>query len=311
MAEDAEQVTGASEAATVAEPSSYTEALAGQGTDPTNNPAPEVNPGEEALPETVEPAFNPDEEHVIEFNGKQYSVKGSELVSILENQQKLAEKEKSLHKDYTQKTQALAAQRKSFEESFGRMPEPQELQALGKLWKSYFADQRVQNIVDAIVSGKPLEAVLNQPAANPSESQNPEVAELRTYIQSLEAKLEEFSSGIQQEKQTSAYNEGKRIFETWKQGKESQGSKISEEIIDAVLETAGILLKRNPTWDQQKALDEAYRRETIDQVENAQAKKVLQKADSAKRSSGIKITPKAAVKSDTSKSYSEILRESA
>lgn len=298
MPEDVEQVTEAPEATTVAEDSRPEETLA-QG-----SPEPEIEGQPEETPEQ-KPTFDPNSEHEIEFNGKKYVVKGGELQGILENTSKLSEKEKSLNRDYTQKTQQLAAQWKSIDEAFGRRPEPQELQGLGKLYQAYFADEKVAKVIDAILTGQPLDSVIGD-ANQGKVSKDPTFNALEQEIRGLKAQLSQFVSSSEQEKHSAVQQEGKRIFDTWMKSKQDQGKNVPEEIIDAVLETAGLLRKRNPDWDASKALDEALRRETIDQMTQDTTKKVLAKADSAKKSSPIRITPKVAAKSEGS--YADIFR---
>lgn len=252
------------------------------------------------------PSFDPEAEQLIEFNGKTYTLKGKELQTLLESQNAIAEREKALNRDYTQKTQALARERKSIESAFGRMPEPEEFQALGKVYQAYLSDPRAQQIIDSILEGN---LDLSQAQSTPGKGQqSPEVVGLQREIHALKNQLSQFVSGSEREKQEAAYNEGKRIFDTWREAKQKQGTNVSEEIIDAVLETANVLKRRNPNWDAHKALDEALRRESIDQIEKTAIQKVISKADNAKKMSAIKITPKSPAKGSADMSYSEIFR---
>lgn len=269
--------------------------------------SPERVTSEQPGKEQAAPEIDLEGEQVIEFGGKTYTLKGKELQSVLDSHQALTEKEKALNRDYTQKMQALQAERKSFQSAFGRMPEPQELHAMSKLFQAYFADESAAKVIDAILSGQDLQSVLGQ-STNPSKSAIPEVSALQQKIRSLETQLSQFVSGSEQEKQQAIEAEGRRNFDTWKNSKQSQGVNVPEEIIDAVIETAGVLLRRNTSWDVNKALDEALRRETIDQVENQTAKKLFAKADSAKKAPTIKITPKSPVKSDAASGYADIFR---
>lgn len=301
--EDVTQDTGTPDDVTTTEDSVPDETL-----------APEIS-DQEISEEQVSPeeqdethVFDPEAEQVIEFNGKTYTVKGSELQNILESHQALAERERNQNRDYTQKTQALAEERKSIEQAFGgRMPEPQEMQAMGKLFNAYFQDEQVAKVVNAIIEGQPLEQVMSAQPAQGEGPLSPEVSALSQEIRGLKAQLNQFVSGTEQEKQNQQYAEGKRIFDSWMQGKAQKGESVDETIIDSVLETAKILLRRNPSMDKQKALDEAYRRETIDQVQQDATKKVLVKADQAKKQKAIKITPKAPVKQEDS-SYATIFQ---
>ena len=303
MAQDVEGETEATEAATA------TEDL----TAPTETLAPESEgqelpkqPDAEQKPEEAQPEFDPESEQVIEFAGKTYTLKGKELQAILESQNALTEREKALNRDYTHKSQALARERKSIESAFGMMPSPEEFQALGKLYQSYLSDPNIAGVIDAILNGEPLDSVLGQSPNQNKNSQSPEVSSLQREIQSLKSQLSQFVSGSEREKQEAAYNEGERLFNSWQQAKKASGVTIPEEIIDSIIETATILKRRNPSWDTNKALDEALRRETIDEIQKTVTKTVLAKADQAKKTSAIKITPKSAQRSEKDMGYSEI-----
>lgn len=304
MAQETEAITEATEEVTT--PSDLVESpdnLAPESAEQVDSEQPDLN-----HPEKQESVFDPEAEHEIEFGGKNYTVKGKDLQAVLENQQALAQREKDLNRDYTQKTQSLARERKSIETAFGRMPEAQEFQALGKLYQSYLADPKVAQVVDAIIQGVPLESILGQAQAQGKSSQNPEVTSLQREISALKGQLSQFVSTSEQKEQEASYNEGKRLFDTWKGSKESSGTKVPEEIIDAVLETASILRRRNPSWDTNKALDEALKRETVDQIQKTTTKQVFAKADNAKKMPGIKITPKAPAKSDANSGYAQIFQ---
>lgn len=254
------------------------------------------------------PEFDAEAEQTIEFGGKSYTLKGAELSAILENAQALADKEKSLNRDYTQKTQELGEVRKSFESAFGgKIPEREELQALGKVYDAYFKNPEAQRVIDAVISGN-FDQINGSQTPGSKEGGDPVVKALQQEIMGLKSQLSQFTSNTERKEQERLEQEGQRAFESWRSGKEKQGQKVPEELIDPVLETAGILLKRNPSWDTSKALDEALRRETVDQIENSATKSVLKRADKAKTGS-IKITPKAPTKADTSKSYSEIFAD--
>jgi len=278
-----------------------------EGQETPSKPDLEANPEGEKQEAT---SFDPEAEQVIEFNGKQYTLKGKELQTLLESQSAIVEKEKALNRDYTQKTQALARERKSFESiesAFGRFPEAEEFQALGKVYQAYLSDPRAQKIIDSILEGNLDLNEVSQPTPGKG-TQNPEVSGLQREIHALKNQLSQFVSGSEREKQEAAYNEGKRIFDTWREAKQKQGTSISEEIIDAVLETANALKRRNPNWDAQKALDEALRRETIDEIEKTATQKVISRADNAKKMSAIKITPKSSSKANADMGYADIFR---
>lgn len=297
MPEDVEMVEGTPEEATAIPDSVDQETLAPESPEPETS---EANPEETAPSE-----FDLEAEQEFELLGKSYKLTGKALQEALENSAKLAEKERSLNRDYTQKTQQLSEQRKSIESAFGRMPEPQELQALGQVWKTYFENPDFAKVVDSVLAGQPLSTAVSQPGQG---SQSPEVAALNQEIRTLKAHLSQFTSGYEQEKKQSAYNEGKRNFDSWMKAKTEQGITVDESKIDAILETAGLLMKRNSDWDVPKALDEALRRETIDSVERATAKKVLTNADKAKKAGTIRITPKSVQKPVSEMSYAEIIK---
>lgn len=305
MAQDTEAVVEATDGVTAPEDLTH----------PNETLAPEIEgqetplkPGEEN-PEGKAPEFNGDEEQVIEFGGKTYTLKGKELQTLLENQAAFAEKEKSLNRDYTQKTQALARERKSIESAFGgRMPQSEEFQALGKVYQAYMQDENVAKVIDAVLSGEPLQSVLSGQPAQGKGSQSPEVTALQSEIRALKGQLSQFVSTSEQKEQEAAYTEGKRIFDSWMKAKNDSGVKVPDEVIDSVLETASILRRRNPDWDTNKALDEALRRETIDQIEKSTTSKILEKADKAKKMPSIKITPKSSQKADASMGYKEIFQ---
>lgn len=281
-------------------------------TPPVETLAPEGEAQDKALQPDVN-APKPDTnaeleaEHELEFLGKKFNLKGKDLIEALESRSKVSQLEKQLHRDYTQKTQQLAAERKSLEQAFGgRSPEPQELQAMSKLFNAYTSNPQAQQIIDAILSDSPLDAVSN---ANPNKAQaNPEVSALQSHIKRLEGQLSQFmSSSEMREKQTAA-DQGKRIFDSWAEGKAKSGAKITDDQIDTLLEDAATLRRRNPTWDVNKALDQAYRYLTIDSQEQNATTKVLQRADNAKRTSTIKITPKSTAKAAGAEKYSDIFK---
>lgn len=289
--EDVEQVEEATEDATVSEDLQTEETLSPESAEQETSAQPEE-------------AFDPEAEQEIVIGDKTFTLKGAELISTLENLQGLADKEKNLNRDYTQKMQQLGETRKSFETAFGRMPESQEIEALGKVWNAYYSNPKAAEAINAIISGN-FDGIGSQQ----EETGNPESDALKREINALKTQLSQFTSSSEQREQARLQQEGQRVFESWKSAKESEGVQIHDDIIDNVLETASILRGRNPSWDVNKALDEALRRETIDQNESTAVKKVIKKAAEAKKTGSIKITPKATTKSDSSKSYSEIFSE--
>lgn len=292
MAEDVEQIEGATEEPTGFEDSQTEETLAPES-------------AEQETSAQTEEAFDLDAEQEIVIGDKRFNLKGTDLISTLENLQSLADKEKNLNRDYTQKMQQIGETRKSFESAFGRMPEAGEIQALGKIWNAYFSNPKAAEVIDALIAGNLDQLGKTQPSEG---SDNPEVAGLKQEINMLKNQLTQFTSSSEQREQQRLQQEGERIFNAWKSSKESQGQVISEDKIDAILEMAGFLRQKNPSWDTNKALDEALRRETIDLTESNATKKVIKKAEEAKKTGSIKITPKAPTKPTASMSYSEIIQ---
>lgn len=304
MAQDVEQDFGATEEVTTPEDSMPDETLAPENSTPERV---EGEPDEVTENQETETPFDPEAEQTLEFNGKTYTLKGTELSEMLEKASSLAEKEKNLNRDYTQKTQELAEVRKSFESAFGgKVPGAQELQNLGQIYKAYFDNPQFQKAVDRVLSGQPLD----ESGSQGNENVDPTIAGLKHKIHQLESHLSQFTSSTEQRERERANQEGQRLFNSWLDGKKGEGLDVPENLIDPILETAGVLLKRNPGWDTKKALDEAYRRENIDNLENGAVKKALKKADGAKRTQTVKITPKGSSKPDSQKSYSEIIQES-
>lgn len=310
MSEEIEQVAGTTEASTDVKDSSYSEILTGEGTAPETKPIPEVQPEEESpAPKTEESqpeAQDPNAEVVVEVSGKQFTVKQGELIELLESANKLAEKERNLDKGYTQKFQQLAAERKSFEDAFGRMPDTQEVKALGKVWKSYFTNPQAREAIDSILNGN-FQKVKSEPGkeGKPADSYT---QALEQKIQGLESQLGQFMESIDSREQSNAVAEGQRVFNSWLSERKQSGKPVSEGLHEEVLRWAGVLRQMNPDLDGKAALDRAYRHVTIDDLKKEAVSEVLVNADKAKRTISPKITPKAPAKAEKDMSYSELIR---
>lgn len=312
MTEETNEVEGTPEAATVAETSDYQGVLAGEPT------TPESVDGAEKLEEETKPLEQKpndqkpetDEEVVLEIGGKSFTMKQSEAVQLLENATKLQEreralsdKEKSLNKDYTQKTQMLAGIRKSFDENFGLVPQPEEMKALGKVYKAYLENPQVQDVINRILQGT-FDG--GQPG-QPQGKGDAHTQHLQQEIAQLKSRLEGFLSASEQEKTEKTQGEAQNQWKTWVSEKEKSGVKITEEV-DASMAPFVVAIKNaHPDWDASRILNEAYRHATIDTQEQTTAKKVLTNVDEAKKRGVIKITPKTPVKTEKEMSYAEII----
>ena len=307
--EDTEQVAGVTEGATAPEDSSYEDVLSGEGTTPKDGPSGEPDKATtdseaEGEKQDEKPAQE-DPDIQLEIGGKFYSGKQSEILELLENHQKLVEKEKSLNRDYTQKTQALAETRKSFEQAFGRMPEPQEIQNLGKLWQAYYENPKAAQMIESILKGN-LEA-LSEATNQNKQTPDAYTQSLETKIASLENKLTQFTSSIEQREQAQIEAESKKTWDGWVSKMAGQKVQITEEIDEAMTPFIEALSKKHPDWDDNKVLDEAYRYATIDKQHVKIASKILIDADQAKKNQPPKITPKSTQKSESEKSYAELV----
>jgi len=327
MAEDIEEIAGTPAPATAVEDSSYSAILAGEG-DAAKSATPEDKPSEEApILQKEEPPkpdatakFDPDEEVVLEIGGRTFTMKQGDVMSLLEKSQaivdrenKIAEKEKFLNKDYTQKSQANAEFKKSVESVFGRFPEKDELSALGKIWKSYFENPQARTLIDAVLTGD-LSSVANngKPPATSTESEY--IGRLEQKIQGLEARLEsrigEFTQSIEDRERAKINADSQKIFEAWSAKKAEAGIKITEEMDAEMGPFVAAIHQRHPDWEPHRILDEAFRHANIDKLKADVRDQVLVSADQAKKKGIIKITPKSSSKSDSEMSYAEIVKES-
>jgi hypothetical protein len=316
MTEETNEVVGTPEAATVAETSDYQGVLAGEPT------TPESVEGAEKLEEETKPLEQKpegqkpetDEEVVLEIGGKSFTMKQSEAVQLLENATKLqdreralSDKEKSLNKDYTQKTQMLAGIRKSFDENFGLVPQPEEMKALGQVYKAYLASPLVKETIDRILQGTFDGGQPN----NPQGKGDAYSRQLENKISMLESRLEGFLSATEQEKAEKVSGEAQNQWKNWVSEKEKGGVKITQEV-DASMAPFVVAIKNaHPDWDASRILNEAYRHATIDTQEQTTAKKVLTNVDEAKKRGVIKITPKTPAKAEKEMSYAEIFSQAA
>lgn len=309
MLEDTEVQEGQIESATAEATPAGTEELAGKGTEATN-----AVPEGDISKETKSPSPDIEQEVMFEVAGKSYTMKQAQIVealekahAIAEREKSIAEKEKSLNKDYTQKSQANAQFRKSIETTFGRFPEQGELQALGKIWKSYFSSPQVKQVIDGILSGR----IDVGNGSGQGQPRDPYIQQLEQKIAELEERHNSFATSFEERQQMAQEQESQKLWSTWVKSKDSQGIKITDEIDRKMSPFVSALRQAMPDATAEQILDEAYKHATIDQLKQDVAKQTLVSADKAKKQGIIKITPKGGAKSDESKSYREMLLESA
>lgn len=306
MAEQTELLTGTPDPATAAPDSGYGDVFKPSG----DQEAPKVLPSEtQKTPSKEVLPSAPDPEIVLEIGGKEITGKQSELLHILEDFNRIKEKEKSLNRDYTQKTQVLAEQRKSIEAAFGRMPEPQEIQSLGKLWQAYFSNERARQVIDAVLTDSVdsiLQGTSNQGTQNPQDTYT---KGLEQKIHALESKLDQFTNSIEAREESKVKGESERIWSGWVETQKGKGIEITEDIDTAMAPFIDALSQRYPDWDDSKVLDEAYRHATIDQADSKAAAKILSDADKAKGAKPPRITPKFPERPDSELSYAELAKK--
>lgn len=206
---------------------------------------------------------------------------------------------KRIEADYTKKTQSLAQQRKSFEQTFGRFPEPGELQALGKLYKSY-SDPRAQKLIDAVLSGK-----YDDVQATPGKTLTPVEQE----VASLKEKLSQFEQSQQERYEAETRANSAKVWNGWASGMKSKGVEITEEIDKAMSPFISAIASANPEMELNEVLDEAYEHATLRQTRQKAIKEVLVNSGKAQKTGKAPITSKAGSKPDSEKSYSEIMAE--
>lgn len=318
VTEDIETVQGKPEAGTSAEDSTYDKILAGEAEAPLKPEASAKTEDKTTLDQDVKPAdTTQDPEIELELGGKVFTMKQSEAVQLLENASKfadrektLSEKEKSLNRDYTQKSQQIAEFRKSVETNFGRMPEQAEMQALGKLWKSYFQNPQAKQAIDQILSGRPMSQNQAADAQNQGKEADPYVRQLEQKIFEMEEKLGTFSQSIEERAESEAMGKAEQTWNSWVDLKSKSGTKITDEIDTAMAPFITALKAKHPDWDSNKILDTAYRHATIDDIEKTVQGNILKSADEAKKGTLPRIKPRTPAKSDKEKTYAEIMLDS-
>lgn len=262
---------------------------------------------EEVQADAEKPGFNPDEEVEIELNGKKFLKKQGEILELLEKnqgfaekEQKLAQLEKQLNRDYTHKTQEIAGFRKSLQTNFGTIPDAGELQALGKVYKAYQTDPRAKAAIDQILGG-------SAPAAQGAEGDA--LNQAMEKIAELEQKLNGFTTSIEERESHEKQSKAKASWDKWEAEQGKAGIKITEEIDTEMGYLIPAIRARNPDWDDTRILNKAYALATHDQADRKAVKKVLLTVDEAKKKGVLKITPKAPAKSGKDQSYAEMLTE--
>lgn len=297
LPEDTEQVVETTEASTEAESQGYADVLNDEGTPSKESPSGEVQ--EEVTEEA--PALDPDAIE-LELEGKKYNGKASDVLN------QIVEKHKNLLKDYTQKTQAYAAQGKSLEEAFGEIPSKENIQVLGELYKAYWSDPKAAQVIDAVLAGN-VDQILQGGTQEPAKgTQNPETLALKQQVTALERQLSQFQTSIQSQAEMQARNESKKTWDSWLEKRQGadKGFQMTEDIDKSMSPFITALSKQNPDWDDHKILDTAYRHATIDQQPAKIASNILKDAKDAKNNPP-KITPKGTQKPESEKSYAELL----
>lgn len=328
MADDIENVAEPTDAPTGEPESSYDAIIGGEKaeapevTQPSDSPKSdsEAPGGEEPKGEAVD---DPEVELVIgdkTFTGKQsYLSKviesalalGEDGSKALEKLESLAELKKNYDKDYTTKTQTLAEQRKSIEGAFdGKVPAPEEMQALGKVYKAYFQDDTARQVIDRIVNGQPIDSA-QTPQVDPNA--DPQIGALNQKISKLESMIEAQTRESRAREEQRNREQTARTWNTWKSAKEKAGSNITEEIEGTMTPIIQALDHQHPDWDDTKILDEALRRAQIIVNPDGEKKKIisqtLSEANKAKKGNPPKITPKAGDRSDAEKSYFDLVAQ--
>ena len=306
MLEDTEVQDGQELDATAESSPAGTEVLDGEGQDASKS-VQEGNTQQE-----TKPPVNLDEEVMIEIAGKSFTMKQAQALEALEKYNALSEKEKailerekSLNKDYTQKSQANAQFRKTIETTFGRFPEKDELNALGRIWKEYFRNPQAKQMIDGILSGR-LEVAGDGSGKGGVE---PYVRQLEQQIADLKEQIGGVTTSIEERENQAKTAENQRIWSTWAKGKETQGTKITEEVDRKMAPFVQAIRQAEPEWTPEQVLEEAYRHATIDQLKQNIAKQTLVSADKAKKQGIIRVTPKGHAPSDEGKSYKQMLLE--
>lgn len=297
MSDDIETKTGSPEEATAEAESGYGDIV----TKGDINTPEDVNEGETEEPKVEAEPLDPDAIE-IELEGKKYKGKTSEVLEQVVNRHKEA------LKGFTQETQKSSEFRKSVEGAFGQIPEPQMLNALGKIYQESNTNPKVAEVLNSILDGK-LDEYMSP--AQPEGQKDAYTQGLEKKISGLENQLRQFMGSIESREQEKIKAEADRVWKGWVAEKQKDGSEINEEIESTMNPIIMALDKQHPEWDDTKILNESYRRAMLildpDKVEKETAGKVLTQADKVKKGNPPKITPKGAEKSDGEKSYAELL----
>ena len=313
MPEDIEENGAVTEAAPVVEDSSYSEILAGQAEAPIKPEAGEVTE-DKTTPEVSEKEAPTTDEVILEIGGKEYAIKQADLLEYLSNQSKFAdreksltEKEKSLNRDYTQKSQQVAEFRKSLEGAFGRMPLQDEIKALGQVWNAYFKNPQAKQAIDAILSGR--FDVLSKGASTqePGKQADPYVSQLEQQIADLREQLGTFTESMTERERNEKEGQAKKTWDGWVAKQSEAGVKITDEIDAKMAPFITALKVAHPDWESSQILDKAYKHATIEDIQKTTVSNVLKSVDKAKQSTLPRIKPKSTAQSDSQKTYSDIL----
>lgn len=315
MPEDIEETAGATTVATAPEDSSYSKILEGQATEPINAEASAKTEEKTTLEASEQPAQT-SEEVILEIGGKEYSIKQADLLDYLANQSKhaereksLTEKEKSLNRDYTQKSQQVAEFRKSLEGSFGgKLPEVPMLKALGTVYQRSFQNPEYAAALNAMLEGKSLQGVLSKGASTQEQGKaaDPYVSQLEGQILELKEQLGQFTQSFTEREESQRMGEAQKTWQSWADEKSKAGFKVTDEIDAKMAPFITALKAANPDWEPRQILDTAFKHATIDDIEKTTAAKVLQSADKAKQTTIPRIKPKGSAQSDSDKSYKDI-----
>jgi hypothetical protein len=305
MEEETDIATMQAQEATASETTEATNELAGKDTSAIKDES-----GDSQEKATTQ-APNLEEEVEFEAGGKTFKRKLGDIVKLFESDEALSkrekaflEREKSLNRDYTQKSSVNANFRKEVETTFGRFPEREELKALGKLWNSYFKDPQAKQLIDQVLTGQ-----FQVGNGQDRSKVDPYVQQLEQKIAQLEERQNGFVSSFEERQNQTTQAENLRIWSTWTKAQESKGIKITEEVDREMAPFVRAIRQARPDLEPGQVLNEAYKHATIDQLKQTTAKETLVSADKAKKQGMIRITPKGGTSSDTNKSYKEIFAE--
>lgn len=227
--------------------------------------------------------------------------------------------------DYTRKLQDIARVRKSYEAIFGYRPQPEELQALGRVVQDYGKDQVWQEIINAKIQGKNGQQILREMAGQvlANAGKQPDDADIdpatAKILQRLDALDERFKTQEEKDLQRAEMerlSSAKKTWESWlaKKKETSADLEISEEIDEAMGTVIPSLLKKYPEWGQDKILDRALEiAETINDPDKAKRNAVntaIKDADDAKKKKPLKTPPTTPQKSVADMSYADIFMSS-